>query len=170
MPVTATHKREVAGSLQPELQPDPAGVNPTDIRFAAMNYLARREHTRKELCQKLKRRFPDTTLLETEIQRLTDENLQSDERFAENFVCYRSGLGFGLLHIQQDMRQRGLTDCEIALAIERADVDWSALAAEVFQKKFGEQPTVDMKEKARRARFMQYRGFASDEYRHLLQW
>jgi len=170
MPVTAIPKLKKPDTLQLESQElDPGEFNAADIRFAAMNYLARREHTRKELFQKLKRRFPDTTFIETEIQRLTDENLQSDKRFAENFVRYRSGLGFGLMHIQQDMRQRGLTDCEIALAIERAEVDWSALAAEAFQKKFGELPAADIKEKARRARFMQYRGFASDEYRHLLQ-
>lgn len=170
MPVTATHKQQEADSRQPEPQGlAPDDINPADIRFAAMNYLARREHTRKELHQKLKRRFPCSSLIETEIQRLTDENLQSDERFAENFVRYRSGLGFGLLHIQQDMRQRGLTDSEIALAIERAEVGWSALAVEVFRKKFGDLPAADMKAKAKRARFMQYRGFASDEYRHLLQ-
>lgn len=151
------------------LDPDPVEINPADIRFAAMNYLARREHTRKELLQKLKRRFPDTPLLEQEIQRLTDENLQSDERFAENFVLYRSGLGFGLMRVRQDMRHRGLSDFEISVAVDKAEIDWRALAEQVFFKKFGELPAADIKEKAKRARFMQYRGFASDEYQYLLR-
>ena len=167
MPVTATHTLQESDSLSLEPQElNPDDISPADIRFSAMNYLARREHTRKELLQKLKRRFPDTTLVETEIQRLTDENLQSDERFAENFVRYRSGLGFGLMHIQQDMRQRGLSDFEILVAVEKADVDWRALAKEVFYKKFGDLPASDIKERARRVRFMQYRGFGSDEYKH----
>jgi regulatory protein len=38
----------------------------------------------------------------------------------------------------------------------------------VFCKKFGAPGPVDLKEKARRARFMQYRGFSSDHYQHLL--
>jgi len=42
------------------------------------------------------------------------------------------------------------------------------LAQEVFCKKFGAPAPVDLKEKARRARFMQYRGFSSDHYQHLL--
>ena len=122
----------------------------------------------KELIQKLSRRFPDTSLLQSETQRLTDENLQSDERFAENYVSYRSGLGFGLMHIRQDMRQRGLTDFEISLALERAKVDWRAIAEKVYYKKFGELAAADIKEKAKRVRFMQYRGFCADEYQHLL--
>jgi regulatory protein len=147
--------------------PESQDVNPADIRFAAMNLLARREHTVKELIQKLSRRFPDTPLLQSEIQRLADENLQSDERFAENYVSYRSGLGFGLMHIRQDMRQRGLTDFEISLALERAEVDWKVIAEKVYHKKFGELPAADIKEKAKRVRFMQYRGFSNDEYQHL---
>ena len=146
----------------------PADINSADVRFSAMNFLARREHTQKELIQKLKRRFPDTPLVASEVQRLSDENLQSDERFAEEFVRYRSGLGFGLMHIRQDMRQRGLSDAEILLAIEKAEIDWRAIAERVLLKKFGEIPAADIKEKARRVRFMQYRGFDSGEYQHLL--
>ena len=143
-------------------------IKPAEVRFAAMNFLARREHTKHELLKKLKRRFPDDALVRMEIQRLTDENLQSDERFAENFVRYRSDLGFGLMHIRQDMRQRGLSDIEIATAIEDAKIDWRAIAAQVFCKKFGRSPALDIKEKAKRIRFMLYRGFSSENYQELL--
>ena len=169
MPDSRVHEPPETGGQGHEPQElAPVAINPADIRVAAMNLLARREHTRKELVQKLKRRFPDTPLIEPEVQRLTDENLQSDERFAENFVRYRSDLGFGLMHVRQDMRQRGLSDVEISLATERAGVDWRAIASRVVHKKFGEQPAVDMKAKAKRVRFMQYRGFSADEYQHLL--
>jgi len=144
-------------------------ASPADIRIAAMNLLARREHSKRELIQKLKRRFPDNpSTLEIELQRLEDENLQSDQRFAECFVRMRSERGYGLIRVQQDMRSRGLSDFEISEAIERADVDWSALAEEVFYKKFGDRAVADIKDKARRVRFMQYRGFSGDEYQHLL--
>jgi len=143
------------------------GVTPADVRFAAMNFLARREHTKLELLRKLKRRFPDVVFLEAEVQRLTDENLQSDERFAENFVSYRAGLGFGIQHIRQDMRQRGLSDSEILQAIEVAAIDWLALAEQVYRKKFGNLPAPDIKARAKRVRYMQYRGFSSDDYQHL---
>jgi regulatory protein len=158
---SALHKVEMLEHEQRE-------ISPIDIRFAAMNLLARREHTTKELVQKLKRRFSDDALVKVELQRLTDENLQSDERFAEEFVRYRSSLGFGLIHVRQDMRRRGLSDIEILLALESAKIDWCAIAIEVFYKKFGEQPAANIKDKARRIRFMEYRGFCSDQYRHLV--
>ena len=154
---------------QPEdLEASALDIEPAEVRFAAMNFLARREHTKQELLKKLKRRFPNDALVRIEIQRLTDENLQSDERFAENFVLYRSDLGFGLMHIRQDMRQRGLSDIEIATAVEDAEIDWKAIAVRVFYKKFGQLPASDIKEKAKRIRFMLYRGFSSESYQELL--
>ena len=163
---------ELAISVKPQaedLETSALDIEPADVRFAAMNLLARREHTQLELLKKLKRRFPDDdALVRTQIQRLTDENLQSDERFAENFVRYRSDLGFGLMHIRQDMRQRGLSDLEILTAVEDAEIDWRAIAARVFYKKFGRLPVLDINEKAKRIRFMLYRGFSSDYYQDLL--
>lgn len=157
----------LAGEIPAERAPEILQIDPADIRFAAMNLLARREHTRQELHNKLQRRFPDAVLVAVEIQRLSDENLQSDERFAENFVRYRAGLGFGFMHVRQDMRQRGLCDSQIALAFDCAEISWVALAEEVYRKKFGERPPADIKEKAKRVRYMQYRGFGADEYQRL---
>lgn len=147
--------------------PEPLHINPADIRFSAMNFLARREHTRHELHQKLQRRYPDAALVAVEIERLSDENLQSDERFAENFVRYRASLGFGFMHVRQDMRQRGLSDAQISLAFDCAEIDWEVLAKEVYRKKFGEISPIDIKEKAKRVRYMQYRGFSAEEYQPL---
>ena len=47
-------------------------------------------------------------------------------------------------------------------------VDWFAAASEVILKKFGALAPSDIKEKARRARFMQYRGFTAEHYQKLL--
>ena len=144
-------------------------INPADIRLAAMNLLARREHSLLELRRKLRRRFPDGQLVETQLQRLADENLQSDERFAEAFAWQRSSKGYGPLRVRQEMRERGLTDKEIAIAFEAAAIDWLALAQETFLKKFGEPGRVELKEKARRIRFMEYRGFSGDHYQSLVE-
>ena len=150
----------------PEAHP---AVNPADVRFAAMNLLARREHSLSELRRKLRRRFPDGQLVETQLQRLVDENLQSDERFAESYAYQRSGRGYGPARVRQEMRERGLTDKDVALAFETAEIDWFALAKETFHKKFGESAPADIKEKARRIRFMQYRGFSADHYQSLVE-
>ncbi len=139
-------------------------INPADIRLAAMNLLARREHSLRELQQKLRRRFPDPELVAAELDRLVEENLQSDSRYAQSYVRQRAGRGFGPLRVRGEMRERGIADTAIELAFAEAEVDWAAVAREVYSKKFGSAPPGDMKERARRARFMQYRGFSAEEY------
>jgi regulatory protein len=136
--------------------------------MAAMNLLARREHSLGELRQKLQRRFDDAAMLETELQKLVEENLQSDYRFAESFARQRAARGHGPARVRQEMREKNLSDIAIASAFESAELDWWALAEAAFRKKFGEPGRVELKEKARRIRFMQYRGFSADHYEHLL--
>ena len=53
------------------------------------------------------------------------------------------------------------------LAVEEENPDWHQLAEATYVRKFGALPPEDLKEKARRSRFMQYRGFAMDHYQHL---
>jgi regulatory protein len=144
-------------------------INPADIRLAAMNLLARREHTCRELQQKLRKRFPNAELVAKELVRLTDENLQSDARFADAFLLARSNRGYGLVRVQQEMRDKGLSDIEIGLAIESAEINWVALAQDVYRKKYGDLPSSDLNDKAKRVRFMQYRGFDREEYQRLLK-
>jgi regulatory protein len=145
-------------------------LDAADIRRAAMDLLARREHSIRELQHKLRRRFGATSLIETVLSRLAEENLQSDERYAGSFVRQRAARGYGPVRIRQEMREKGLDKPAIAAALERAEIDWRGLAAEVFRKKFGETPTGDAKERARRSRFLHYRGFDADDVRDLLEW
>jgi regulatory protein len=70
--------------------------------------------------------------------------------------------------LQQELREKGLSEAAIARAFETAELDWWALAEAAFRKKFGEPARVDPRERGRRSRFMQYRGFAADHYQHLL--
>jgi len=143
-------------------------VNPADIRMAAMNLLARREHSRRELRQKLLKRFNDSDLVDEQLDRLSQENLQSDIRFAESFLRQRLTRGHGPLRIRQEMRQRGISDAQISAAIDVEAPNWHDLAEQTYHRKFGVLPAEDIKEKARRSRFMQYRGFSADHYQHLL--
>lgn len=143
-------------------------VSPADVRLAAMNFLARREHSMLELKQKLRRRFSDEDLLDSELQRLAAESLQSDVRYAESFILQRASRGYGFNRVRQELREKGLTDSEVSCAIESTAIDWSSVALEVYFKKFGENGTVDLKEKAKRIRFMEYRGFDREHYRQLL--
>lgn len=138
-----------------------------EVRVAAMDLLARREHSQRELRTKLERRFPPEQVDET-LQTLAAEGLQSDSRFAEAFVRQRSQRGYGPLRIRQELRQRGISDELAAAAMDVVEVDWFATLAYVLERKYGGIPAADLKEKARRTRFLLYRGFSGDQIRELL--
>ncbi|MCR9105074.1 MAG: recombination regulator RecX [Gammaproteobacteria bacterium] len=145
-------------------------VSPAQVRIAAMNLLARREHSCEELSRKLLRRFKDATLVAQEIERLAAENLQSDERYAHSFVRQRISRGHGPLRISADARQRGVASPDLDAALAENAPDWHEHARQVMVKKFGVaavQPG-DAREMARRVRFMQYRGFAMEHFAALL--
>lgn len=146
-----------------------AGICPADIRLAAMNLLARREHSVRELRNKLKRRFADNAMIDEQVSRLTEEHLQSDLRFTESYLYQRISRGYGPVRLREELRERGVSEADVAAVMEEMEINWYAHAAEVMHKKFGALVPCDMKEKARRARFMQYRGFTGDHYQRLLQ-
>lgn len=143
-------------------------IEARDVRLAAMNLLARREHSRLELAQKLRRRFGEGDLLSEVLDALSAEGLQSDARFAESFLRQRIERGYGPLRVRQEMRERGLDESLISAAEGELAPDWEVLASQVYQRKYGQAPAADVRERARRARFLQTRGFHHQSYRHLL--
>lgn len=133
------------------------------LRERAMNLLARREHTVKELTTKLSKGEFEQDDIENVIHQLTLENLQSDQRFAENYTYYRSQRGFGSLWIRQELRDRGVDAELISQTLEQADIDWFSLAMTVRCKRFGEQSPDDYKQRSKQQRFLQSRGFSHEQ-------
>lgn len=136
---------------------------PADVRRAAMDLLARREHTRKELARKLNRKFsavPD--LIEEELGKLKAEGLQSDARLAEVFIRARKNRGQGPVKIKMELRGKGVDNETLGIAFDHCDVDWFALIEQVSRRKYGESAPSDARERAKRSRFLQQRGFNFD--------
>ncbi len=130
-----------------------------------MDLLARREHGRAELEQKLVAAGFDAEVAVDALQRLADEGLQSDRRFVEAFMQSRINQGKGPLRIHADLGQRGIAAGLIDEVLEEAGEDWIALARDARLKKFGRSQPAGFKEKARQMRFLQYRGFEPDQIR-----
>lgn len=144
---------------------DDRATDPIAARKKAMDLLARREHAAEELVRKLERAGFEADTATAAIAELTREGLQSDERFVESFVQSRINQGKGPQRIRADLRQRGVRDSAIARALEAADPDWYALARETRERKFGPSLPAEYKEKARQMRFLQYRGYETDQIR-----
>ena len=131
--------------------------NAKSLRIKIMNFLARREHTNKEIYEKLKNRVEDLNLLREEITKLMDEGLIDNKRFAEQYIYSRSTKGFGPLRIEQELNKRGV-DQKISQELLNSK-DWSNFAKLALQKKKGSNILVDGKDILKIKRFLNYRGF-----------
>lgn len=131
------------------------------VRNRAVALLARREHGQVELARKLVQKGFDLTVVNQVLAELIQDNLLSDERFVESFVHSHVSRGQGPLKIQAALAQKGVDDSLIDTALAEAGTDWAALACEVRRKRFKDAPPDDYAEKARQARFLSGRGFAS---------
>lgn len=137
-------------------------------RRLAMNWLARREHTLAELRAKLEaREIPGDEIVRT-LAELAGEGLASDARFAESFTASRARRGQGPVRIRAELERRGVDPALIASQLDDAAVDWLASARRVREKKFGPSRPQDFDERARQARFLQYRGFSGEQIRDAL--
>jgi regulatory protein len=124
------------------------------------------------LFQKLTDRGFVPDVVEGVIDTLAQENLQSDERFAELFVEQRINKGFGKHKIKAELRDRGL-ESELARDImTRVEVDWVAQAVSVIGRKFGEFDDSFNKKKAMKCkRYLHSRGFNQGHIdQALAQW
>lgn len=138
-----------------------AQVKLSDIYFSAMSLLAMREHSAHELKSKLERKFEGSELVEAVVTSLIEQNLQSDERFAQAFLAMRQRQGKGPLIIKMELRQKGVDSELIAELIDDSDGIWHELACDVRIKKFREPVPSDARERAKQMRFLQYRGFSN---------
>jgi len=138
-------------------------VRKQSIYERAVGLLARREHSAVELKMKLSKADFDGDEIDDLLVQLAEANLQSDERFAENYLRYRAQRGYGFQRIRQELKERGVATDIIDSALEQSDMDWFSLAATVRCKRFGEQEPQDFKERAKQQRFLQYRGFTHEQ-------
>jgi regulatory protein len=150
-------------ALAPEAASDPRA-----IRKAALEILARRDHPKLELERKLADRGFAGEAVGPVVAELAAKHLLDDDRYIEHFVSYHAARGQGPLRIRADLRQRGLQ----AEAIERqleAVTDWRAHARSARRKKFGAELPRDFRQRARQARFLEYRGFSAEHIRAALE-
>jgi regulatory protein len=130
-------------------------------RLSAMNMLARREQSRKELENKLGTRF-EIDVITRVLDDLAGEGLQSDQRYLESFVSSRINRGQGPLKISYELRNKGIGAEAIAGQLEPYSENWLDIAKDVLERKFGAEPPADFKEKQKRQRFIAGRGFPND--------
>ena len=99
------------------------------------------------------------------LDRLVRQRLLSDERFAGQYLSSRQRRGYGPVRIRAELRERGVDEGLIETCLGDPEVAWLTSLRQAHDKKFGAQPPADLKEKARRVRFLEYRGFSGEQIR-----
>ena len=128
---------------------------PAELKARALRFLVRREHSRAELVRKLAPHAESEAALNAVVDLLLSKKQLSDERFAEERARSLSRK-YGAAKIRQDLKERGVAD-EI---VERVSaVDDLEKARVILQRKYREAATT-REERAKRARFLQGRGFS----------
>ncbi len=142
---------------------------PDALRECALRLLARREHSRQELSDKLASLAEDAEQLAALLDDLTEKDLLSDQRYADTRLKARAAR-FGDARLTHELRAKGVAD-ELVSALLKDGTNELTRARRVWQRRFGEQATAasDLAERARQARFLTGRGFSGETIRYLLR-
>lgn len=132
------------------------------VRYAALNYLSRREYTELGLQKKLLQKGFVINAIQTELQQLIQEGLLNDVRFCEAFIVNRIRQGYGPVRIMAELRQHGVNEDIIIAQLHQNESVWLNCIEKMLQKKFSSPPG-NLKEKHRQIHYLQYRGFRLDQ-------
>jgi regulatory protein len=134
-------------------QPD----SPAELKARALRHLVRREHSRAELARKLAPHAESAASLEQVLDFLAEKKSQSDLRYAEERARVLSRK-YGPARIRHELRAKGIAQ-EIVESV-RADGELEC-AREILNRRY-RAPAATREERAKRARFLQGRGFSSE--------
>jgi len=133
------------------------------ILHKCVDLLSRREHSIKELQQKLLQRDFLLEEIAPVIDYLLEKDYLNEQRFTESMFRLRTNKGYGKRYIESELTQKGISSAQISAADKTQATDWYLQADLAYTKKFGYKDIADQKDKAKRIRFLQYRGFSTDE-------
>jgi regulatory protein len=147
-------------------------ADPKAAHTAAITFLARRDFSTAELRRKLKDRGYLAPAIESALADLESSRVVDDRRYGDNLVAARARRGQGPARIRNELRRAGLNAEAVQTTMDQAKEDgpdFLKLARATRARKFGEVIPKDRKERARQARFLQYRGFSTDHIRAVLE-
>nr|WP_281182048.1 regulatory protein RecX [Halofilum ochraceum] len=119
---------------------------------------------------KLEQRGYGRAAIDAEIERLAAEGLQSDERFANLFVEQRVARGDGPLKLRSALGERGVDRQIIDAALLPFEEEWTSLAREALERRFGVSAPATRAELSKRMRFLQGRGFPAGIVRRVTDY
>ncbi len=139
-------------------------------KSVAVRLLSRREHSAFEIRDKLAKREFDSSEIEQAIVELIQGDWLSDERFTEAYIRMRQLKGFGPIRISIELNDRGVKESIVETYLHAGETSWSQALVEQYKKKYKNKAIEDYSDKAKRIRFLQYRGFSLDSIYRLVKY
>ena len=144
------------------------GSDINKVRYKALEYLARREYGVNELGRKLVQRGFDEDITFEVVKELASQNLVSDIRFIESLLSSLQRRGFGPRRARQELRSKAVADEQVDEWVDEGDMEWTEVAQRAYQKKYRGDPPSDYNTWSKQARFMQGRGFTTEQIRRVI--
>jgi regulatory protein len=136
------------------------------LKGRALRLLSQREHSRKELEQKLKPHEETPGELAEALDFLAAKDFINEKRVVESVVNRRASK-LGAARVRQELVAKGLPADDIAEAVEAMRATELGRAMQVWRKRFGAPPS-DASERAKQVRFLVSRGFAPEVVRRVV--
>lgn len=133
-------------------------MNADKLYDLAVSALSRRDYTEKQMELLIQSHSQDTDLVSELMLRLNENGYLNDNRVLDNELRKYIDKCYGKRRIRQELRQKKFSSDDIENAIEKIDADWKTLAKELKVKKFGISSSSDDKTRAKKIRYLQYRG------------
>ena len=137
-----------------------------DIKATVIRLLANREHSLKELKDKLNLRGYDPIEIATILEFVIQYDLQSEIRYIDMVIRSRASKGFGPSYITAYLQQKGVKSELIQLALAETDFNWDEILKQVLMKKYGSAKISYSDQSARI--FLQNRGFSYSQFEKYL--
>jgi regulatory protein len=153
---------------EPGAAPALAADDAAAARLVALRLLNRRDYCAAELTTRLVERGAGLQTASGVVADLGRERLVNDARYAEHYVAWHSSRGHGPLRIAHELREQGVAVALVEQAVQATSAVWRERCQKVRRRRFGDLPPEQWKERARQARFLQYRGFTADQVRAAL--
>ena len=129
------------------------------VMHRAIHLLSMREHSVKELQDKLSAKTDNIDVVLSVMDFLLSNDYVSDGRFTEAFVRSRANKGHGPIKIRAELRAKGVKSLLVDEHLNDSAAMWFDAALALYDKKYGDEPVLDYKSWSKRARFLQGRGF-----------
>jgi regulatory protein len=163
--------QEVAALVADRAALTPPAIN---VRQVILDLLSRRDHSKRELTQKLRQRGALDAHIEVELAWAEQQGYLSEMRFAQMLLRTVLQKGYGLAYYRQLCQQHQLDNTLLQQSLAEQEPDWFDTALQVYQKKYGRATSaaveeLDFKERQKRMAFLQRRGFSSEQIRYVMQ-